>query len=187
MRNIVLQMGISVDGYVSGGPEADIGQGEPEHADVVARKLAWVTAAGAHAMGRVTYEEMAGFWPTATGDYAEPMNRIPKVVFSRTLTRAPWPTSTIASGDLADEVARLKAQDGGDVIVYGGFTLAQALTRADLVDEYRLVTRPVALGSGEPMFKDLARPGSPAGPGRRHRPTRTGRWSPIYRQAEPER
>jgi dihydrofolate reductase len=157
MRNLALQMGISIDGYVSGGPGQDIGGGEPEHADVVARKLAWVSAAGAHAMGRVTYEEMAGFWPTATGEYAEPMNDIPKVVFSRTLTRADWPTTTIAGGDLAEEVATLKNQPGGEIIVYGGFTLAQALSRADLVDEYRLVIRPAVLGSGEPMFRDLPR------------------------------
>ena len=157
MRNLVLQMGISIDGYVSGGPEEDIGAGGPQHPDVVARIMDWVTRAGAHGMGRVTYEEMAGYWPTSTEAVAEPMNEIPKVVFSRTLTRADWPTTTIASGDLAEEVARLKAESGGEVIVYGGFTLAQALTRQDLVDEYRLVTRPVALGSGEPMFKDLPR------------------------------
>lgn len=155
MRDLVLQMGISIDGYVSGGPEGDIGGGEREHPDVVARKLAWVSRAGAHAMGRVTYEQMAGFWPTATGAYAKPMNEIPKVVFSTTLSHADWPTTTIAGGDLAQEVARLKDQPGGEIIAYGGYTLAQALTRADLVDEYRLVTRPVALGSGEPMFKDL--------------------------------
>lgn len=155
MRDVVLLMGISIDGYVSGGPEEDIGSGEPEHPDVVARKLGWITRAGAHAMGRVTYEGMAGVWPTATGEYAKPMNEIPKVVFSRTLTRADWPTTTIAGGDLEDEVARLKAQPGGEIIVYGGYTLVQALTRANLVDEYRLVIRPVALGSGEPMFKDL--------------------------------
>ena len=108
MRDLVLQMGISLDGYVSGGPQGDIGGGAPEHPDVVARKLAWVSRAGAHAMGRVTYEQMAGFWPTATGAYAEPMNEIPKVVFSRTLSRADWPTTTIAAGDLAEEVAELK-------------------------------------------------------------------------------
>jgi dihydrofolate reductase len=153
--SIVLQMGISIDGYVSGGPQADIGGGGPEHPDVVARKLDWVSRAGAHAMGRVTYEAMAGFWPTSTGDYARPMNEIPKVVFARTPVRADWPTTTVASGDLAAEVAALREQPGGDVIVYGGYTFAQALTRADLVDEYRLVTRPVALGSGEPMFRDL--------------------------------
>ncbi|MDT4996941.1 MAG: hypothetical protein QOD45_1009, partial [Pseudonocardiales bacterium] len=66
MRSLVLQMGISIDGYVSGGPQGDIGGGGPEHADVVAKKMAWVTEAGAHAMGRVTYQAMAGFWPTST-------------------------------------------------------------------------------------------------------------------------
>jgi dihydrofolate reductase len=156
MRNIALQMSISIDGYVSGGPEEDIGGGEPEHPDVIARKMEWVTSAGAHAMGRKTYEAMAGFWPTATGEYAKPMNEIPKVVFARDLKHADWPTTTIASGDLAEEIAKLKDQPGGDVIVYGGYTFVQALTRADLVDEYRLVTRPVALGSGEPMFRDLS-------------------------------
>jgi dihydrofolate reductase len=156
MRSVVLQMGISIDGYVSGGPEEDIGAGGPQHADVAARIMSWISQAGAHAMGRVTYEAMAGFWPTSTDEFAGPMNEIPKVVFSRSLTRADWPTTTIAGGDLADEVAELKRQPGGDVIVYGGYTLAQALTRANLVDEYRLVTRPVALGSGEPMFKGLS-------------------------------
>jgi dihydrofolate reductase len=155
MRNVVLQMGISIDGYVSGGPEEDIGGGEAEHPDVVARKMGWITQAGLHAMGRVTYEGMSGVWPTSTGEYAKPMNEIPKVVFSKTLTRADWPTTTIASGDLEEEVAKLKAEPGGEIIAYGGYTFAQALTRANLVDEYRLVTRPVALGSGEPMFKDL--------------------------------
>ena len=155
MRNLVLQMGRSIDGYVSGGPEKDIGGGGPQHPDVAVRTMDWITHAGAHAMGRVTYEEMSGFWPTSDDPYAKPMNEIPKVVFSKTLTHADWETTTIARGDLAEEVAKLKSQPGGDVIVYGGYTLAQALTRADLVDEYRLITRPVALGSGEPMFKGL--------------------------------
>jgi dihydrofolate reductase len=155
MRNVVLQMGISIDGYVSGGPGEDIGGGAAEHPDVVTRKMAWITGAGLHAMGRVTYQEMSSFWPTSTDEFAKPMNEIPKVVFSKTLTRADWPTTTIAGGDLEEEIARLKAEPGGEIIVYGGYTLAQALTRANLIDEYRLVVRPVALGSGEPMFKDL--------------------------------
>jgi len=156
MRPVALQMGISVDGYVTGGPEDDYDPGpQGEHPDVVARKVAWLQAAGTHIMGRVTYEEMAGFWPTATGTYAPPMNDVPKVVFSRTLTKAEWPTSRIAHGDLAEEIHRLKDEPGGDIIAFGGHTFAQALSRAALVDEYRLVTRPAALGSGEPMFKNL--------------------------------
>jgi dihydrofolate reductase len=155
MRNLVLQMGVSIDGKVSGGPDEDIGAGGPQSPDVVERMVGWLAEVDVHAMGRVTYEEMSGFWPTSTDPYAAFMNDRPKVVFSRTLTHADWATTTIARGELADEVARLKAEPGGDIVVYGGFTLAQALTREDLVDEYRLVTRPVALGSGEPMFKDL--------------------------------
>jgi dihydrofolate reductase len=155
MRKLVLQMGRSIDGFVSGGPEEDIGGGGPQHPDVAARTMDWITRAGTHAMGRHTYEEMSSFWPTSSDAYAEPMNEIPKVVFSKTLTRADWATTRILSGDLAEEVAGLKSEPGGDIIVYGGFTLAQALTREDLVDEYRLITRPVALGSGEVMFKDL--------------------------------
>lgn len=156
MRKLVLQMGRSIDGYVSGGPEEDIGGGGPQHPEVAARTMDWIIHAGAHAMGRVTYGEMSGFWPTSNDPYAKPMNEIPKIVFSKTLTHADWATTTIARGELADEVATIKSQPGDDVIVYGGYTLAQALTRADLVDEYRLITRPVALGSGEPMFKDLS-------------------------------
>lgn len=156
MRDLILLMGVSIDGYVSGGPEEDIGAGGPEHPDVAARKLAWISEAGLHAMGRVTYEGMSSVWPTSDAAYAKPMNEIPKVVFSRSLTHADWEPTTIASGDLATEVARLKEQPGGDIIAWGGFTIAQALTRADLVDVYRLVIRPVALGCGEPMFKDLS-------------------------------
>jgi dihydrofolate reductase len=103
----------------------------------------------------VTYEEMAGFWPASTDDYAAPMNEIPKVVFSRTLAEATWPESSVARGDLAQEIAALRAQPGGEIIAWGGAGFAQALSRAGLVDEYVLVISPVALGSGLPMFADL--------------------------------
>jgi len=109
-------------------------------------------------MGRVTYEEMAGFWPTSDDEYAAPMNDIPKVVFSKTLTTAHWPQSTIASGDLAGEVTALKRQPGKDMIAWGGAAFAQSLTRLRLVDEYRLVLQPVALGDGLPRFAGLAAP-----------------------------
>jgi dihydrofolate reductase len=157
MRDLVLTMGCSIDLMVSGGPEEDIGGGGREHPDFVERKLGWLSDAGVLGMGRGLYEEMSDFWQSAEGDYARWMNEKPKVVFSRTLERADWPTTSVADGDLADEVARLKAEPGGDILVFGGYTLAQALTRARLVDEFRLQIRPVALGSGEPMFRDLER------------------------------
>ncbi len=117
-----------------------------------------VWAAGAHLMGRVTYQEMAAVWPTSTSEYARPMNEIPKVVFSKTLNHADWPETRIARGDLAEEIGRLKREPGNDLIAYGGATFDQALSRLGLVDEYRLMIQPAALGAGLPLFKDLAAP-----------------------------
>jgi dihydrofolate reductase len=153
MRNVVLMMSTSVDGYVAG-PHGHAGA-VPEPAELSQWKLDRIRRAGTHIMGRVTYEEMAGFWPTSTDDYAAPMNEIPKVVFSKTLTEATWPESSIARGDLAQEIGALRAQPGGEMIAWGGAKFAQALSRAGLVDEYVLVINPVVLGSGLPMFADL--------------------------------
>jgi dihydrofolate reductase len=109
-------------------------------------------------MGRVTYQEMIAVWPTSSSDYAAPMNEIPKVVFSKTLETAEWPESRIASGDLAEEVAQLEREPGNDLLAHGGAAFAQALSRERLVDEYRLVIHPAALGNGLPLFDDLPEP-----------------------------
>jgi dihydrofolate reductase len=158
MRQVVLQMGVTLDGYVSGpGGEGDWGL-PPEHPDVRAWKVASLRKVGTHIMGRVTYEEMAAYWPTATGEYAEFMNTLPKVVFSRTLGAAPWSASRIAGGDTAAEIAALKSEPGGEIMAHGGAAFVQALSRLGLIDEYRMVILPVALGGGLPVFKDLAKP-----------------------------
>jgi dihydrofolate reductase len=162
MRRLILQTSVSIDGYVAAldgsHPWNDSGGGEGGDPRIERWILESVSAAGAHLMGRVTYEEMATAWPTSRSAFARPMNAIPKVVFSRTLTRADWAETRIASGDLAEEVARLKAEPGGDLIAYGGAALDQALSRLGLVDEYRLMIQPAALGAGKPLFKDLDRP-----------------------------
>jgi dihydrofolate reductase len=98
---------------------------------------------------------MAAFWPTSTDDYAAPMNEIPKVVFSKTLQDATWPKSSVAHGDLAEDIAALRRQPGGEIIAWGGAQFAQALSRAGLVNEYAIVTQPVAYGGGLPLFRDL--------------------------------
>jgi len=158
-------MGVSIDGFVavpSGGRLMPVMEGEwglpPEDPDLTQRKLAWVWEAGAHIMGRTTYEEMAAYWPSSASDYAAPMNEIPKVVFSKTLERAEWPDSRIARGDLAEEIATLKREPGKDVVAYGGAAFAQSLARLGLIDEYRLITHPVAVANGQPLFKDLPTP-----------------------------
>lgn len=158
MRQVVLQMGISLDGYVVG-PNGQTNWGlPPEDAELKAQKIEWLERVGLHLMGRVTYEEMASVWPSSDSDYAAPMNEIPKVVFSKTLEEANWPESQIARGDLTEEIARLKGEAGQDMIAWGGGTFAQALARDGLIDEYRLIVQPVALGGGLPLFKDLAAP-----------------------------
>jgi dihydrofolate reductase len=153
-------MGVSLDGLVA--RPGELGAGgwglPPEDPALKGRKLDWLREAGLHLMGRVTYQEMAGFWPGSDDEYAAPMNDIPKLVFSKTLTKADWPQSTIASGDLADEISALKREPGKDLIAWGGAAFAQSLTRLRLVDEYRLVLQPVALGGGLPLFAGLSAP-----------------------------
>ena len=164
-RRVVLQMGMSLDGIVAI-PRDDrfvpVMEGDwglpPEDPELTKLKVQWVSDADAHLMGRATYEEMATYWPTSSHAYAAPMNDIPKVVFSNTLQRADWPESQIARGDIAEEIGKPKQHAGKDLMAHGGATLAQALARNDLIDEYRLITHPVAVGAGRPLFKDLQTP-----------------------------
>jgi dihydrofolate reductase len=159
MRRLILQTSVSIDGYVAALDKSHPWSEGSEEDEAFKRwVLDSVWAAGAHLMGRVTYEEMASFWPTSTSDYARPMNEIPKVVFSKTLQHADWPETRIARGELGEEIERLKREPGNDLIAYGGATFDQALSRLGLVDEYRLMVQPAALGAGLPLFRDLAAP-----------------------------
>jgi dihydrofolate reductase len=146
MRQVALQMGMSLDGYVASDREHP-GVAVPEDAELISWKLDRVAKAGAHLMGRATYQEMAAYWPRSTHPYAAPMNDIPKVVFSKTLdlSQASWPTTRIARGDLAEEIAALKQEPGPDVIAHGGASFAAALAAQGLIDEYCLVIQPVAV------------------------------------------
>lgn len=160
MRKLVLSMAMSLDGLVA--RRGRFGAGgwglPPEDPALKERKLGWMRDVDLLLMGRNTYEEMAGFWPISDDPYAAPMNEIPKIVSSRTLERAEWAESRIARGELADEVATLKRETGKDMLAWGGAAFAQSLSRLVLVDEYRLILQPVALGDGLPLFKDLGAP-----------------------------
>jgi dihydrofolate reductase len=160
MSKLVLMMDVSLDGMVARSDAFGAGGWgvPPEDPALKARKLGWLRDVGMHLMGRVTYQEMAGYWPVSDDEYAAPMNEIPKVVFSKTLTKADWPQSTIAGGDLAEEVNARKREPGKDLIAWGGATFVQSLSRLRLVDEYRLVVQPVALGDGLPLFAGLTAP-----------------------------
>ena len=153
MPKLLLKMQVSLDGYV-GAPDGDIAWVFDSLDDELrAYEVALLSGAGAHLMGRATYEDMAAHWPTADSPFAEPMNTIPKVVFSNTLSEASWGSTTVLSGPLAEEIATLKAAPGDrPLIAHGGARFAQALSRAGLIDEYHLIVHPAVLGDGLSLF-----------------------------------
>ena len=119
-------------------------------------KLDEVAEAEVQLLGRVTYEGFAEAWPEREDDagFAEKMNSMPKYVVSSTLESAEWNNSTILSGDLVDEVEKLKQDVDGVILVAGSAALVQGLIENDLVDELRLMVFPVVLGSGKRLFGD---------------------------------
>jgi dihydrofolate reductase len=158
MRKLILRMSMSLDGFV-GGPDGELDwifRNVDEES--IAFGVAQLWEAGVHAMGSTTYRDMAAHWPTSTEPWAQPMNEIPKVVFSKTLKDASWGPVRILGGKLAEEVASLKAEPGKDIVVHGGASFAQSLNRLGLVDEYWLLIHPIAIGEGLPIFKDLPSP-----------------------------
>jgi hypothetical protein len=118
-------------------------------------------------MGRVTYEEMAKFWPSSGHPIAAPMNETPKVVFSASLQSATWPPARIARGDTAEELARLKQEPGGEIIAHGGTKFARSQSRLGLVDEYRLWVLPAAVGTRRAAVHRAGPAGDPE-PGQDH-------------------
>jgi len=107
-------------------------------------------------LGRVTYQGFAEAWPSREGEFADKFNTMPKYVVSSTLEEAEWKNSTVVTGDVADEVAKLKQEHDGDIVVHGSGRLVQALIEHDLVDELRLMVFPVLLGSGKRLFGETS-------------------------------
>ena len=164
-RKIVFMMSVSLDGLFEG-PDREL---DWQLIDVELHQHfnEWLATAGAFLDGRVTYELMAGYWPTADQDpgasapvieFARIWRDMPKIVFSRTLEQAGWNTTIVREVD-PEEIQRLKAQPGGDPVVgggdlvVGGADLATAFRAHDLIDEYRIYVQPVLLGRGRPLFQ----------------------------------
>ena len=106
--------------------------------------------------GRVTYEGMAAYWTKAEGEnaeIAELMNKIPKLVFSKTLKSVDWNNSILINENASSEISKLKAQGDGDMYIFGSADLSETFIKDNLFDEYRLGIAPVILGSGRPLFK----------------------------------
>ncbi len=188
LRELVLAMSMSLDGFVAD-PLGGIGWMFGGDEAAIAWKLETIGDASLHVMGSRTFHAMAAFWPTSATVFAPPMNRIPKAVFTSRPLPAPetarpagtpgnapaaaagprqepprpgaesWAEAQVASGDLADEVARLKAPGGRPIIAHGGAAFARSLVARGLVDRYALLVHPILLGQGLPIFSDLAAPG----------------------------
>jgi dihydrofolate reductase len=159
MRKLIYSMSVSLDGFIAG-PGGDIGWSPPDE-ELHRFHNEHVEELGAHLCGRGLYEVMT-YWETAAQnpslpDYQLEFARIwkgmPKIVFSKTLATVEGNARLVRDG-VADEVGKLKAEEGRDLAV-GGAGLASALTKVGLIDEYRLFVNPVVLGGGTPYFVDL--------------------------------
>jgi dihydrofolate reductase len=171
VRALIVVEYVSLDGVIQApGHAGEDPQGGFAHggwtggfmADHRRRNSQLFPTAGAFLLGRRTYEIFAAVWPTVTDEtdqIARALNSRPKYVVSTTLREAAWPGTTVLTGDVAGEVAKLKQEPGDPVLVIGSSKLVQTLLAHDLVDEYQLWLHPVVLGSGKRLFDD--RDGNP--------------------------
>ena len=162
MGRIVISENVSLDGVIQdpagdegfrrGGWVGRVGdRGREEAANVLLEE-----ALGTEALllGRRTYEFFAARWPSRSGELADRLNSLPKYVVSSTLEDPDWAKSTVLTGDVVNEVSRLRRELNGEIVVYGSFQLLRTLLEHDLVDELRLMIYPVVLGAGEPLRRD---------------------------------
>lgn len=151
MRKIVAGLYVSMDGVVE----------SPEtwhfpymNQEMGAAVMAIQAEADTLLLGRVTYESFAAVWPHQSGEMADQLNNIPKLVASTTLRTAEWNNSTLISGDVIDELERIKKLPGRNISITGSITLTRTLLRAGLIDELHLMIHPIVLGTGTRLFDE---------------------------------
>lgn len=201
MRDVILKMSMSLDGFVAS-PDSGLQWALPGDPQAKAWTMEIIAKAGLHIMGSRTFGEMARLWPTSSDPFAGPMNEIPKTVFSsrgRAVLEAAatastqaegcqapgadsWGQAHVITGDVSEEIAALKAEQGGPIIAHGGAGFARSLVSRGLVDRYDLLVHPIALGAGLSIFSGLAA-------ARRlklieSRPFPSGAVAQIYRRAD---
>jgi dihydrofolate reductase len=161
LRKVILFMLISLDGYFEG-PNHNI---DWHNVDEEFNQFsnAQLQSTDLLLFGRVTYELMAGFWPTAAAARDDPitaaaMNRLPKVVFSRTLDHVNWQNTRLVKENIVEEVMRLKDEPGKDIFIFGSSDLSVTLLQHGLIDEFRLLVNPLVLGAGTSLFHGIQAP-----------------------------
>ena len=166
MRKLKLNMQVTVDGFVAG-PNGELDWMVLDLDDKLRADFNSLTGSfDTILMGRKMTPEFMSFWTNEvkrpeSPEYtlAKMMVEYPKIVFTKTLDKAPssWPNTTLAKGNIVDEVNRVKNQKGKDIVVYGGATFVSSLIKHGLIDEYYFFVNPVAIGNGMTIFKDLGR------------------------------
>jgi dihydrofolate reductase len=151
MRKIIAGLFISLDGVVESPQDWHFPYFNDEMGEAVGSQM---STSDTMLLGRVTYEEFAGYWPTSTDDFAGFMNDTPKIVVSTTLGPPQWQNTTLINDDVVAELTRLKEQPGKDISITGSPTLVRTLLRDGVLDELRLLVHPIVVGSGKRLFPD---------------------------------
>jgi dihydrofolate reductase len=153
MRKLIMWNLMTLDGYFEGANH-DIDWHEDVWGDELEQlAIEQCRAAGALLFGRVTYELMANYWPSAKGEIADLMNDLPKIVASRTMEKADWHNTQLLRENVPEEISRMKAESGKDIFIFGSADLSADLIPHGLIDELRVCLVPTVLGGGTPLFK----------------------------------
>lgn len=162
MRKLVMFNLVSIDGYFAG----EDGSLDWQIVDEEFNKAAvmMIAAYDTILFGRVTYELFESYWPKAAEDpntsdedivIAEKINGMKKIVISQSLPQVTWANTRLVRDNIIEEVRQLKAEEGGDIVIYGSGSLVRALTNVGLIDEYQFMVNPIILGSGKLLFHDI--------------------------------
>lgn len=158
MRKVIVSNLVTLDGFFEGlNGELDWFVVEDEFFDYVKELFKSVDTI---LFGRKTYEALGSYWPNATEEdptITHLMNKLPKIVFSKTLTKADWNNSSIINENIEEEIHEMKKLPGKDIVIFGSGEIVSALTNANLIDEFRIILNPVILGKGNAMFKNLSK------------------------------
>jgi dihydrofolate reductase len=157
MRKIVTGLHVSLDGVVES-PDTWVFPNNYANDEMMQAIRSSMATTDTMLLGRVTYQGFAAHWPSQTGDIADYMNNVPKLVVSTTLDTVEWRNSTLIGGNVNEELTRLKQQPGKDINIVGSATLVQSLLREGLLDELRLLVCPILVGGGKRLFDDGGAP-----------------------------
>jgi dihydrofolate reductase len=171
MRKLIMKMSLTVDGYAAGPNGENDWVFKSGDSDSLAWSVGQTREAGLIIMGRKSFQNMAPYWPTASGPFAAPMNEIPKAVFTKkgfkpaglfgaepSPNEVSWAGARVFDGDLAESVRTIKAESGKPIAAIGGAGFMRSLIASGLIDEFHFATHPVLLGSGMPVFTELTKP-----------------------------